>query len=242
MAIQDETVKKITDPMEIEALLLQCYISIDHGYKKLGYKLERLDDQKFKNFDCYVVMTESPLGRKTLNYYDKKTGNLIMIIYPNQNRSLFIDYYQTQGIRCPSTILLADTENKITQSSLQKINYQNSLDTNWFNLPNEGIYKAPALFKTGTFRYINSNEGAKAIREKDKHTEIAGQTKTEYRIEWASSSDYLLYRLKNASLPPTDDNIEYIKARIITWTGNKYYCQYITFNHIGGTCAFEKVE
>lgn len=240
--IKSETVQQIIDPLMLEELLLQCYISINYGYKKLGYKLNRLDDQKFDYFDCYVVMAESPLGRKTLNYYDKKTDNLIMIIYPNQNKSLFIDNYQSKGITCPSKILMTDTANKVTQSTLTKINYQNDLDTNWFNLPNNGIYKAPGLFKTGRFKYINSNIGAESIREKDNQIEIDGKSKTEYKIKWTTSSDYLLYRLKNISTPPTDENIEFFKVRIITWNGNKYYCQYITSNYIGGTCAFEKIE
>ncbi len=240
--IKNETVQKITDPMILEELLLQSYVSINYGYKKLGYKLNRLDDQKFNYFDCYVVMAESPLEKKTLNYYDKKTGNLIMIVYPNQNKSLFIDNYQAKGIICPSKILMVDTANKITQSTLTKINYQTDLDTNWFNLPNNGIYKAPDLFQTGHFKYINSNPGAETIREKDTQIEINGKTRIEYKIKWTSNNDYLLYRVKNISSPPTNENTEYFKVRIITWNGNKYYCQYITSNYIGGTCAFEKME
>ena len=51
-----------------------------------------------------------------------------------------------------------------------------------------------------------------------------------------------MYRLKDASKSPTNDNIEYIKVRITSWTNNKYYCQYITSDNIGGTCAFEKID
>jgi hypothetical protein len=196
VVIKDETVQRITDPIILEDLLLQCYISISYGYKKLGYKLNRLDDQKFKNFDCYVIMAESPLGKKTLNYYDKNSGNLTMTIYPNENKSVFIEFYQTTGIKCPSKVLSVDTKNKITESSLQKINYDNQLDSNWFNLPGEGDYKAPETFRIGTFKYINSNVGAIVEREKDKQVEVAGQSRIEYKIEWKTSNDYLIYRLK----------------------------------------------
>ena len=51
-----------------------------------------------------------------------------------------------------------------------------------------------------------------------------------------------MYRLKDASKSLTNDNIEYIKVRITSWTNNKYYCQYITSDNIGGTCGFEKID
>jgi len=234
--------QQILNPLKLEELKLQSYLSLDYGYKKLGYKLERQDDQKFQNFDCYVVLVSSPLGKATINYYDKKTGNLIMIIYPNGSKSVFIDFYKGNGITCPSKILMVDTLNQITASTLTKFNYDDNLDSNWFNIPTEGINSAPDNFKMGAFKYLNSNEGSTVIREKTTHTEITGQSRTEYKIEWTTNNDYLLYLLKNPSAPPTNDNIEFIKVRIVSWTKNKYYCQYITSGNIGGTCAFEKVN
>jgi hypothetical protein len=240
--IQNDSVKRITDPMMLEELLLQCYISIDYGYKKLGYKLTRIEDQKFENFDCYVVIAASPLGKKTANYYDKKTNKLIMVIYPNETKSIFIDFYQSNGLITPSKVLLTDTKNNITQSFLQKLNYDNSLDSYWFNLSKEGKHQAPEIFKTGVFKYFNSNEGAQFIREKDTQVETSNGHKTEYKIKWESNNDYLLFRLKNPAIPPTDENIEYFKVKIIVWDNNKFYCQYISSENIGGTCAFEKVK
>jgi hypothetical protein len=238
----NQTAKQILDPFKLEELQLQSYISLEYGYKKLGYILERQDDQKFENFDCFVVLVSSQLGRVTINYYDKKTGNLTMIIYPNLNKSVFIDFYKAKQITCPSKILMVDTLGAITSSTLTNLNYDENLDSNWFNIPTPGVYKAPETFKTGIFKYLNSNDASKVIREKNKQTEIAGESKKEYKIEWSTDNDYLIYRLKNASKPPTDENIEYIKVRITSWTNNKYYCQYITSSSIGGTCAFEKID
>ena len=68
----------------------------EYGYKKLGYFLERQDDQKFQNFDCFVVLVSSPFGRVTINYYDKKTGNLIMIIYQNLNKIELLKIYDEE--------------------------------------------------------------------------------------------------------------------------------------------------
>jgi hypothetical protein len=240
--ISNQNAQQILNPLKLEELQLQAYISLDYGYKKLGYILERQDDQKFQAFDCFVVLASSPLGRVAANYYDKKTGRPIMIIYPNLNKSVFIDFYKTKGITCPSHTLMVDTSGAITSSSLTKLNYDENLDSNWFNVPVAGVYKAPEAFKTGTFKYVNSNEGSKVIREKATQTEITVGSKTEYKIEWSTENDYLIYRLRNTSNPPTNDNIEYIKVRITSWTKNRYYCQYITSDKIGGTCAFEKVD
>jgi len=240
--ISNQNAQQILDPLKLEELQLQSYISPEYGYKKLGYILERQDDQKFENFDCFTLLVSSPLGRVTINYYDKKTGNLIMIIYPNLNKSVFIDFYKAKGITCPSKILMVDTLGAITSSTLTKLNYDDNLDSNWFDIPAAGAFKAPETFKTGTFKYLNSNDDAKVVREGTKQTEIAGRSKKEYKIEWSTNNDYLIYRLKDASKSPTNDNIEYIRVRITSWTKHRYYCQYITSSNIGGTYAFEKID
>jgi len=240
--VNNDSAKSITDPLTLEELKLQSFISLDYGYKKLGYKLIRLDDQKFQNFDCYTVLVESPLGKKTTNYYDKKTGRLIMIVYPNEHKSVFIDFYKSSDLTIPSKVLMTDLKNSVTQSSLQKLVYDNKLDPYWFTLPKDGRYQAPETFKTGVFKYINTNDGAGFIREKDTQTETANGQKTEYKIKWDSNNDYLLFRLKNPAKPAADENIEYLKVKIIAWDNTKYYCQYITSDNMGGTCAFEKVK
>ncbi len=238
--VKNEQSKNINDVLILEDLKLQSYISINYGYKKMGYKLERLDDQKFKNFDCYVVMAESGLDKRQLNYYDKKTGDLIMCIYPNGNKSVFIDFYEAKGVRCPSAILMVDTANDITKSRLTKIDYDENLDDNWFTLPAEGHYVAPDIFKEGTYKYINSNTGVTMTRTKDSQVEIDGNSKHLFKISWISDNDYLLYG--DASNPPEVKKNGYLHVRIITWSGNKYYCHYQTENGIGGTCAFEKIK
>lgn len=240
--IENQYVQIEENKLKLEDLKLQSFVSIDYGYKKLGYKIERQKDEKFQNFDCFVILISSPLGKATLNFYDKKTGNLTMIIYPNGNKSIFIDFYKDKGIILPSKILMVDTSDQITFSTLTKVNFDNNLDLNWFHIPAIGKYEAPEIFKTGIYKYLNSNEGSKIIRDKNKQTEITGNSQQVYKIEWSSNNDYLIYRLKDASKAPTNDNIEFIKARITSWTNTKYYCQYLTSNNIGGTCAFEKLE
>ena len=241
--IRNDTAERITDPAKLEALALQCYSSIDYGYKKLGYKLSRIEDMQASNFDCYGVLAESPLGLRTANYYDRKTGNCIMIMYPSGGRTIFTSFLPYRELLYNREELLADAKGSVTRSSLREINIDENPDDNWFHLPPAGDCKPPAIVKTGHSRYVNGKDTlANITRTENKQIENVKGSSTEYKIDWLSASDYVLYRLKNASSPPTNNNIEYIKTRITLWSGNRYYCQYITSTDEVGTCAFERVE
>lgn len=239
--IKNDTVREIIDPLELEALAFSCYISTDYAYKKLGYKLTRLDDEKFENFDCYAVLAESPLGQHSVNYYDKKNGKLLMIIYPSGNRSINTEYFKHEGVSVPFKVLMSShQQGKYTWSRLEQLDYEPPSDTGWFTLPAKGSYKAPQSFRTGTFNFLSNNGSGKIVRGDQGEVESIKDVKNTYEIKWMSDNDYLIFRLKNSASPPTNDNIEYRKCRIITWSGNKYYCQYLTSSYAGGTAVFEK--
>ena len=85
----------------------------------------------------------------------------------------------------PSKTLMVDTLGAITSSNLTKLNCDETLDSNWFNIPAAGAYKAPEAFKTGTFRYLSSNDDAKVVREKTKQIEIAGKSKKSIKLNGA---------------------------------------------------------
>ncbi|GAA3922852.1 hypothetical protein GCM10022209_15130 [Chitinophaga oryziterrae] len=237
--IKNNTAERITDPIKLESLALNCYSSIDYGYKKLGYKLSRIEDLQFSNFNCYGVLAESPLGSKTVNYYDKETGNCIMIMYPSGSRTIFKSFLPYQGLLYGKDLLLSDAKGNISTSFLRDIKIDKNPDDNWFNLLPIGDCRPPAIFKTGRFQYVNGND-ITAIMTREENKQI--ESDTEYKIEWLSDSDYLLHRLKYVSAPPINENIEYFKVRITSWRGNRYYCQYITSDNQAGTCAFEKIE
>jgi hypothetical protein len=237
--IKNDTATTITDTAKLEQLALQCYPSIDYGYKKLGYKLTRVEDIKEGNFDCYGVIAESPLGSRTINYYDKKTGDCIMIVYASGGRTVFMNHIPYHGLNYTRDILLSDAEGHISRSLLRDISVDENPDDNWFALPAAGPHHPPELFKTGHFRYINGGDSLVRIT-RDAHKQVEGAK--EYLIEWFTPGDYLLSRLKDASAPVTTDNIEFIKTRITLWSGNRYYCQYLTSGDVVGTAAFEKVD
>lgn len=236
VSIENEKVKEITDPIKIERFWLQSFISIDFAYKKLQYRLKRLADKKFEHFDCYVINATSPSGFDFMNFYDKATGRLIMVIYPDDSKTIFTDYYTKDGISIPSIALLTDNSGKITQSVLQKINFSDQIDMNWFVLPKGGDFKAPEIFKTGSFEYMGFDKGYTSIRTIHKDIEAgAGVAPQEFTIRWDDDNDYT-----RVSKNPAENNT--MKVRIITWAGNIFYCQYLSSKNIGGTFALEKVK
>jgi hypothetical protein len=199
----------------------------------LGYKFKRLADYKFDNFDCYVLSAISPLGTELHIVYDKETGNLKSVIYPNGNGSVFTDYYKTDGITNPSVVFAHDGEKKPMLYILQNINYQSALDTNWFVIPGEGPYKSPDTFKTGLFRYVGTESAVKIIRTNDIDSEEDDRGKLEFKIKWDNSSEYSLYGIKDGS---------YYKTKITMWTANRYYCHSLSADNKSSTCIIEKLN
>ena len=241
--IKNDTVVPITDPKKLEELALRCYFSIDYAYKKLGYKLSRIEDLHQGNFNCYGVLAESPLGNRTANYYDMKTGNCTMIMYASGGRTVFTSFLPYRGVVYPRDAILGDAGGTFTRSYLTEINIDENPDDNWFVLPPAGDRRPPVSFKAGRFRYLSARDSLAIItRGENKQVERIKGSDTEYRIEWLGPSDYILYRLKNPAAPPTNDNIEFIKTKITLWIGNKYYCHYLTSGNQYGACGFERVD
>jgi hypothetical protein len=187
--IKNNTAESITDPVKLESLALNCYASIDYGYKKLGYKLRRTDDKQFNYFNCYGVIAESPLGNITLNYYDKATGNCIMIMYTSGGKTIYRSYLPYKGLLYGKDLLIGDANGTVSTSVLTDIKIDENPDDNWFNLLPVGDCKPPAIFKTGYFKYITA-EGTGDIMTRDEHKQTEGGI--DYRVEWISDSDFLL--------------------------------------------------
>ena len=237
--IQSELVQYITNPVKLEELKLQSFISLDYGYKKLGYKFRKINDQRFSDFDCYVVLVTSPLGKTTTNYYDKRTGNLIVIMHPNGNKSVFIDYFITSGISSAWEELKIDSSFTTATSSVTQLNYDEIKDDHWFKIPAARSYVPPAVFKEGKFKY-DGNDSTIITRTKTQQLEGAGAGTLGFKVLWNSATEYILYDEK-ANLTNWPDS-PYIKVRIVGWLGKKYYCQYISSHNKGGTCAFIKLD
>ena len=219
----------ITDPGRLELLAVTCYLSMDYAYKKLGFKLSRGNDQHYQDLDCYTLFVESPLGQKTINYYNKKTGHLLMIIYENHYKTVYLEYYKQRGVSIPSKTLMLDPSDNISTETLSRIDDDPVIDTGWFRIPPEGLFKAPAWFKTGNFSCVQENKIFQMVRENDSQQEIRKDARTGYTIEWTGSNDYTL----------TSDN-GYQKCQIISWLGNKCYCQCVGSGQPPATVVLEK--
>jgi hypothetical protein len=229
--ISNGVTTSITDPLQLEGLRVDAFLSMDYAYKKMGYKLSRGDDQHYENMECYTVFAESPLGEKTINYYDKKTGHLLMIAYENLYKNVYLDYYKQRGVSIPSRMLRVDPKNNIAASAFVRIDDDPVIDTGWFHIPVEGLYKAPASFKTGDFNCLRENKTFSMIRDKDQQREIYKGVETHYMIDWTGNNDYTL--IKDA---------EYRKCRILNWVGDKCYCQCIGSGGAEATVVLQKTQ
>jgi hypothetical protein len=238
----NEITTAITDPFVLEELRLKSYVSRDYGYKKLGYKLERVADQQYTGIDLYVLNVTSPLGRSTLNYYDKRTNNLTMIAHADGRKTIFTAYHKEKGRSYPSEFLVVDSLNNITSSKVMQLNYSQSIDSNWFAIPPAGEHVLPDKFQTGHFRYFQINEGTSIVRDSLVQIEESAESNIEYKVRWESRNRYLLYDVKDASSLPVIHDIKFINVKVTHWMKNFYYCHFITSAFVGGTCVFEKLQ
>ena len=100
------------------------------------YTIERKNDVKFKNFNCYVLKATSKSGYSTLNYFDRKNFRLLMVIYPNGNKSLMIEYEFKNSTLINSHIVntFANSEEKQI-IKLGKYQTKRKYSDLWFNCP-----------------------------------------------------------------------------------------------------------
>lgn len=69
--IDGSEIIRISDLNSNEEIKLKTFNNLQYGYKQLGYELKRLPDEKFENFDCYVVEAKASNGYSTMNFFDK---------------------------------------------------------------------------------------------------------------------------------------------------------------------------
>ena len=232
VTISNGIATSITDPLQLEGLAVDAYLSMDYAYKKMGYKLTRGDDQHYQNMDCYTVFAESPLGQKTINYYNKASGLLMMIVYENLHKNVNLVYYKQRGVSIPSRTLLLDPGENIAVSTIVRIDDDPVIDSGWFHIPPEGRFKTPAFFKTGNFNGLQENKPFRMVREKEEQRETTGNgVQTHYAIEWTGNTDYLL-----------SDDTKIRRCRIVNWVGDKCFCQCIGPGQPEATIVLQKAD
>jgi len=220
VVIRKGIAEPITDPSSLEDLHESAFSSTDFAYKKLGYKLTRMPDEQIENFDCYILVAESPGGQRSINYYDKHNGHLLMVVYVIagiQHKTIFARYYKQRGIAIPQLLLIGQGDDAaVTQVTLGRIDDDAVIDSGWFRLPVAGTCIAPDFFKRGSFNCIRENGNFEVVVTRDNLTELGKNGQAIYHIQWTGDSDYILTR-----------DGEQRKCRIINWSGNKCYCHCI---------------
>ena len=211
----------------IEEVKLKSYLNLQVGYKALNYKLERLEDKKFINFDCYVLSAKSENGYATLNFFDKSNFRLLMVMYPNGNKSLMIDYERRDSVLINTHIVNTFAQSK-DQQVLKLMKYQSNAKFSdvWFSCPYDTTVQIPAHIKTGNFQSTNGPdtwfERTESYQQyHDKDGKPIGKT----YLRWINNDSIMLIPEEAIE---NNDNGTYVLVRIVSWDARGYVCQWLS--------------
>jgi hypothetical protein len=220
-SISEYNLEKIKDELK-----LKTYNHIQYGYKELDFSLIRLPDEDFQNFECYVISAESKNGYSTINFFDKSSSKLVMIVFPSGNKSLLIEQIEKDGIQYNSHILNKSVKGDVSHLKLLDVKINKPIADVWFQSPYTNSSELPHNIMVGKFKPVNSN--SILSRNESTQTETYGQNKkTTNDLKWKSNDVFELIIAKN----PTDK--QNISVRIVSWNENEYVCHYMTDKAVG---------
>ena len=217
------------DAAKTEEVKLRSYNPIQYGYKEMECTFARLPDEKFTNFDCYVVAAVTPAGYSTINYFDKTNYRLLMVMYPNGDKSLMIEYVFKDSVLFNSRIINTFRATKDSQELvLQDVTLNPELDDIWFNCPYKTGVVLPAHIKTGAFESI---AGAKTktifarTNNSQDYFDENGKLLVRRFLKWASNDTYGMIdeaAIRNNDRSPESEFL----VRIISWNNDGYVCHW----------------
>ena len=221
--IEAEEKEIVTDINAIDEIKLQTFNQPQYGYKKLSYSMERLDDQKFDHFDCYVLRATAKNGYSTINYFDKKDFRLIMIIYPKGNKSLLTGYVFKDSVLFNTTIISIEENSEKWTWVLKKLENNIILNPLWFSVDNSESTSLPDNIKRGSFI---SSDGTLVNRTDLMQTEKNEKLDFLHFISWYNNYVYVMVDSKSIDkkepLKPGDN----ILVKIVSYDENGYVCHY----------------
>ena len=226
--VDGSSVTKVKDLESIEEVKLKTFNQVQYGYVALDYELTRLPDKKFNNFDCYVVNAKAANGYTTMNFFDKTNFRLLMVVYPNGNKSLMIEYIFKDSVLFNSHIVntfAGSVEKQILR--LQHVDLNIDISNLWFNCPYEDKVYTPAHIKIGEFESTNGDKTV-FTRTEESQDYKDDQDKPIMRrfLKWTNEDSYGLIderAIKNNNTSPESN----ILVRIISWDANEYVCHWI---------------
>lgn len=212
----------------LDAQRLRTYNNIQYGYKQLDYEFTRMPDEKFQNFDCFVVQARNKFGNETINYFDKTNYRLLMVIYPEGNKSLMIEYKYQGGILFNSLVINRSADGKVDKLKLLKIKTNTALSDSWFNCPYQNKVILPDSIRTGKFSPVIDNSILVRTNDMQIETDSKGGDKIELTLKWINADSFELN-----SIEPEGKTSMNILVRIVSWDTNGYVCQYISGQSTG---------
>ncbi|MDO1449661.1 hypothetical protein Q0590_25515 [Rhodocytophaga aerolata] len=227
-SVNGSSLIQVDDLQMMEEIKLKTYAQIQFGYKMLGYQLSRLADKKFQNFDCYVITAKSSTGYTTMNFFDKTNFRLLMVAYPNGNKSLMIDYTIKDSVLFNSYIIntFANSDNQ-QALQLQQIELNANISDLWFTCPYTDQVYTPVHIKTGAFESTNGDKVVftRTEQSQDYYNE-QGKVILRRFLKWTTHDTYGLVDEKAIRDTNTSAESE-ILVRIISWDDNEYVCHWI---------------
>jgi hypothetical protein len=229
--VDGTSITHVTDLQSKEEVKLKTYNQIQYGYKQLKYQFVRLPDQKFKNFDCFVVKAIAEAGYTTINFFDKTNFRLLMVAYPNGNKSTFIDYFFKDSVLFNSHIVNTfANSNDVQILKLQTIDLNASISDTWFNCPYTDKIVIPQYIKTGKFV---STTGASTIFNRTEismdYTDNKGNVILKRFLAWGITSPDTFGLIDEQAFKNNDkSSSSQILVRVVSWDEHGYVCQWIT--------------
>jgi len=232
--VDGNSVYHVTDIQSKEEVKLKTYSQIQYGYKKLNYQLSRLPDQKFKNFDCFVVNAKADNGYTTMNFFDKTNYRLLMVAYPNGNKSAMIEYIFKDSILFNSHIVNTFANSKELQIlKLQTIDLNANISDIWFNCPYSDKVYVPEYIKNGVF--VSSNGPETTFNRTEismDYTDNKGNVVLKRFLAWGIISPDTFGLIDEQAFKNNDkSSSSQILVRVVSWDKNGYVCQWITDKH-----------
>lgn len=229
--VDGNSITHITDIQSKEEVKLKTYNQIQYGYKKLKYQLERLPDQKFKNFDCFVVNAKAENGYTTMNFFDKTNFRLLMVAYPNGNKTAMIEYIFKDSVLFNSHIVNTFANSTDLQVlKLQTIDLNANISDTWFNCPYSDKVYIPEYIKIGKFVSTNG-ELTTFNRTKISmdYTDNEGNVILRRFLAWGIVSPDTFGLIEEQAFKNNDkSSSSQILVRVVSWDEHGYVCQWIT--------------
>lgn len=155
-----------------------------------------------------------------------------MVVYPNGDKSLMIEYEFMDKVLFNSLILNTNSKNEIARLKLLDVKKNTDISNLWFSCPYSDSVEVPDFIKVGKFIPKNG----KSILERQEYVQnertLDGSINTRLGLKWVNSDSYRMIDEKTLTSKNIDAKDD-ILVRVISWHKNGYVCHYFTEGGFG---------